>query len=114
VIAKGGTGQIIGKRAKEELAIFDILTRPEPALSGEGREEVKKVARQLLGRIHSLLGLDWRKKNQARARVQMAVEDMLYSLHHDLPGKYTDELYKQKCRSVFQHLFEKYVYSEVA
>ena len=105
---------------EEELAIFDILTRPEPALSREEREEVKKVARQLLGRIHSLLGLDWRKKNQARARVQMAVEDMLYSLHHDLPAKHTDELYRQKCTSVFQHLFEKYagegesVYSKVA
>jgi type I restriction enzyme R subunit len=105
---------------EEELAIFDILTRPEPALSGEEREEAKKVERQLLGRIHSLLGLDWRKKNQARARVQMAVEDMLYLLQHDPPGKYTDELYKQKCRSVFQQLFEKYsgegesVYSEVA
>jgi len=67
-----------------------------------------------------LLGLDWRKKNQARARVQMAVEDMLYSLHHDLPAKHTDELYRQKCTSVFQHLFEKYagegesVYSKVA
>ena len=105
---------------EEELAIFDILTRPEPALSGEEREEVKKVARQLLGRIHSLLGLDWRKKNQARARVQMVVEDMLYSLHHDLPERYSDELYSQKCTSVFQHLFEKYagegesVYSDVA
>jgi type I restriction enzyme R subunit len=50
----------------------------------------------------------------------MVVEDMLYSLHYDLPERYTDELYRQKCTSVFQHLFEKYagegesVYSNVA
>ena len=40
---------------EEELAIFDILTRPEPALSREEREEVKKVARQLLARPHSFV-----------------------------------------------------------
>jgi SAM-dependent methyltransferase len=74
--------------SEEELAIFDLLTRPEPALSTEEREEVKKVARQLLARIHSLLGLDWRNKNQSRARVRMAIEDTLYSLHHELPDKY--------------------------
>ncbi|HET9374957.1 MAG TPA: type I restriction enzyme endonuclease domain-containing protein [Chthoniobacterales bacterium] len=50
--------------SEEELAVFDILTRAAPELSAEEREEVKKVARQLLSRIHSLLGLDWRKKNQ--------------------------------------------------
>jgi type I restriction enzyme R subunit len=105
---------------EEELAVFDILTRPEPELLADEREEVKKVARQLLSRINSLLGLDWRKKNQARARVQMAIEDTLYALHHQLPGAYTDELYRKKCASVFQHLFEKYsgegdsVYASVA
>lgn len=105
---------------EEELAVFDILTRPGPELAAEEREEVKKVARQLLARMYSLLGLDWRKKSQARARVQMAIEDTLYALHHQLPSAYTDELYKKKCTSVFQHLFEKYsgegfsVYSQVA
>jgi len=105
---------------EEELAVFDILARPGPELAAEEREEVKKVARQLLARIHSLLGLDWRKKSQARARVQMAMEDTLYALHHQLPSRYTDELYKQKCTSIFQHVFEKYrgegesVYASVA
>jgi type I restriction enzyme, R subunit len=105
---------------EEELAVFDILTRPEPELTAEEREEIKKVARQLLARIHLLLGLDWRKKNQARARVQMAIEDTLYALHYQLPGAYTDAVYRKKCNSVFQYLFEKYsgegfsVYSQVA
>jgi type I site-specific restriction-modification system R (restriction) subunit len=52
---------------------------------------------------------------------QQAVEDRAtVPLHHDLPEKYSDALYRQKCTSVFQHLFEKYagegesVYSDVA
>jgi type I restriction enzyme R subunit len=32
---------------EEELAVFDILTRPGPELAAEEREEAKKVARQL-------------------------------------------------------------------
>ena len=35
---------------EEELVIFDILTRPSPALSTDERAEVKKVARELLTR----------------------------------------------------------------
>jgi len=38
-----------------ELVIFDILTRPAPDLSDAEREEVKKVAKQLLAKVQSLL-----------------------------------------------------------
>ena len=41
---------------EEELVIFDILTRPAPEMSPDERGEVKKVARELLGRLKSLLG----------------------------------------------------------
>ncbi len=53
---------------EEELVIFDILTRPSPELSAEERDEVKKVARQLLERLKALLVLDWRKRQSSRAR----------------------------------------------
>jgi type I restriction enzyme R subunit len=84
---------------EEELAVFDILTRPGPELTAEEREEVKKVSRQLLARIHSLLGLDWRKKNHARARVQMAIEARIDDngnaandeMQHRIPGYYCAE-----------------------
>jgi type I restriction enzyme R subunit len=51
---------------EEELVIFDILTRPSPGLSPAERDEVKKVARQLLERLKALLVLDWRKRQSSR------------------------------------------------
>ena len=36
---------------EEEPVIFDILTRPAPALNAAARAEVKKVARDLLNRL---------------------------------------------------------------
>ncbi len=41
--------------SEEELVIFDILTRPAPELSAKARDEVKKVARELLTRLKELL-----------------------------------------------------------
>ena len=65
--------------SEEELTVFDILTRPGPKLSAEEREEVKKVARQVLARLKSLLALDWRRQTQARAKVRLTIEDTLDS-----------------------------------
>jgi type I restriction enzyme R subunit len=89
--------------SEEELTVFDILTRPGPNLSPEEREEVKKVARQLLQRLQTLLVVDWRQKAQARSQVRLAIED---SLDDGLPRAYSPELYHQKCSAVFEHVFE--------
>ncbi len=89
--------------SEDELTVFDILTRPGPELSAGEREEVKKVARQLLKRLQSILVVDWRQRAQARAQVRLAIED---SLDDGLPRKYSPELYKQKCSAVFEHVFE--------
>src|SRR3546814_5235425 len=62
---------------EEELVIFDILPRPAPELGGEERAEVKKVARELLGRLKELLTLDWRRSVGARAKMKLAIEDKL-------------------------------------
>jgi type I restriction enzyme R subunit len=90
---------------EEELVILDILTRPAPELSPSERDEVKKVAKQLLARVKSLLVLDWRKRQSSRARVEDAIKD---SLDTGLPRAYTPELYQQKCSSVFEHFYESY------
>jgi type I restriction enzyme, R subunit len=90
---------------EEELVVFDILTRPAPELSKEERAEVKKVARQLLGRLKELLVLDWRKRQAARARVEDAIKD---TLDIGLPRAYSTDLYKQKCSAVFEHFYESY------
>jgi len=91
--------------SEEELTIFDILTRPGPELSTEEREEVKKVAHQVLVRLKSLLALDWRRQTQARAKVRLAIED---TLDQGLPRIYTPEIYQTKCSHLFEHVYESY------
>jgi type I restriction enzyme R subunit len=90
---------------EEELVIFDILTRPSPELGVEERAEVKKVARELLERLKTLLVLNWREKSTARSQLKLTIEDTLDS---GLPRTYTPELYQQKCSAVFEHVFESY------
>ena len=91
--------------SEAELTVFDILTRPGPELAPEEREEVKKVARQLLDRLRTLLALDWRRETRARAQVRLAIED---ALDMGLPRAYTPDLYQRKCSAVFEHIYERY------
>jgi type I restriction enzyme R subunit len=91
--------------SREELVIFDILTRPAPALSNEERAEVKKVAQELLDRIKALLVLNWKQKATARSQLRLSIEDVLDS---GLPRAYTPEIYQAKCDAIFEHVFESY------
>ena len=89
--------------SEEELTVFDLLTRPAIELTEKEQDEVKKVARELLATLkHEKLVLDWRKKQQARARVEKTVEEIL----DKLPRAYSKTLYDQKCSEVFQHIFD--------
>ena len=90
---------------EEELTIFDILTRPGPELSAEERDEVKKVARELLAHLNTLLVLDWRRRSSSRAQVRLAIEDRL---DDGLPRAYTKELFKSKSDALFEHVYEAY------
>ena len=74
-------------------------------LSTEERDEVKKVARELLDRLRALLVLDWRKRSSARAQIRLAIED---TLDDGLPRTYTKELYNTKCEALFEHVYESY------
>ena len=47
---------------EEELAIFDLLTQPDPVLTAEERETVKASAKKLLAHLHEKLVQDWRRK----------------------------------------------------
>jgi len=90
---------------EEELVVLDLLTRPGPELTMEERNEVKKVARQLLARLRGLLTVDWQKTAQTRARVREAIED---ALDDGLPRVYTPDVFKAKAGAVFQHVYERY------
>jgi type I restriction enzyme R subunit len=92
--------------SEEELAVFDILTRPGPDLSPQETEAIKKVCKELLAKLKTeKLVLAWRTKRTTRAAVRVEIEKMLDS---GLPEKYTTELFEQKCGVLFQHVLEKY------
>lgn len=90
--------------SEEELVIFDILTRPAPALTTAERDEVKKVAKDLLARLESLLVLNWRQKAAARSSIRLGIEDVLDTL----PAAYDRPLFAQKCSALFEHVYESY------
>jgi type I restriction enzyme R subunit len=91
--------------SEEELAMFDLLTKPDIKLTRAERAQVKQVAKELLVTLKAeRLVLDWRKRQQTRALVQLAIEEAL----DKLPSVYTKELYERKCEAVYQHVYDAY------
>jgi type I restriction enzyme R subunit len=91
---------------EEELAIFDLLTKPEMTLSKMEEKKVKKVAYDILETLQrEKLVLDWRKRQQSRAAVRQSIEMIL---DDGLPGSYTKELFQNKCEVVYQHIYDSY------
>ncbi len=91
---------------EEELAVFDILTRPGPELDPKETDTIKTVCRDMVAKLKTeKLVLDWRKRRTTRASVRVAIEKML---DDGLPEKYTVDLFEQKCGALFQHMLEKY------
>lgn len=92
--------------SEEQLALFDILTKPEPELTERDKQQVKAAARQLLEILkNEKLVLDWRKKQQARAEVLYTIEKVL---DDDLPRSFSTDLYRKKCELVYQHIYDNY------
>ena len=92
--------------SEEELAVFDLLTKPEFQLTVPQREEVKTAVKGLLETLkHENLVLDWRKQQQLRAQTEMTVQTIL---DEGLPDCYTDELFSQKSEVVYQHVYDSY------
>jgi len=91
--------------SEEELAVFDLITKPDMKLAKKDERQVKKVARDLLETLkREKLVLDWRKTQATRAAVRVAVEVKL----DELPEVYTKDIYAAKCDAVYQHVFENY------
>jgi type I restriction enzyme R subunit len=91
---------------EEELALFDLLTKPKIEMSVADRNKVKATARELLATLkEGKLVLDWRKRQQARAEVRVTIEKLL---DRGLPRAYTPELFEQKTTAVFQHVYDAY------
>jgi len=96
---------IVEKLSEEELAIFDLLTRPEMTLGKKEELQVKRVAQKLLETLkEEMFVLDWRKRQQSRAAVLVSIEETL----DILPRIYTPELFQNKCDLVYQHVYDSY------
>lgn len=90
---------------EEELALFDILTKPEIKMTEKEKLAVKKVVQSLLEKLkNEKLVLDWKKRQQSRADVRLVIETVL----DELPRTYTKDIYGKKCDLVFQHVFDSY------
>ena len=91
--------------SEEQLAVFDLLTRPALELTEAEKGRVKAISRQLLETLkRERLVLDWRQRQQSRAAVKVTVADIL----DELPERYTQEIYDQKCEVVYQHIYDCY------
>jgi hypothetical protein len=88
---------------EEELAIFDLLCEGAE-LSGKERDQVKTIAQQLLEKIRDDLVIDWRKKQQTKARVK----DHIQAVLDDLPDSYDDGKWDNAFDSVYQHVYQAY------
>ena len=93
--------------SEEELALFDILTKPDPVLSKIEQAEVKKVCRELLATLkREKLVLDWREKQQAKAAVMQTLKMSL--LPSKLPSAFTKEMRAEKMARAYAHVYDHY------
>lgn len=94
------------KLTEEELAIFDLLTNPEPKLSKAEEQEVKRVARSLLERLRDLTGaIDWVRGQETRGAVWTEIRQRL----NELPEPpYPQALWDTKVAQVWDFVLRRY------
>ena len=102
----------------EELAVFDILSRPKLKMTKKDEQQVKATAKQLLEKLkEQKFVLDWKKRTRTRADVQVTIEDVLWDKVPQPP--YTPEIKNEKSVLVYQHVYDSYygsgrsIYSEI-
>lgn len=91
---------------EEELAIFDLLTYPEPKLTKEEEREVKRVARSLLEKLHHLTdAIDWVRGQETRGAVWTEIRQRL----NELPeNPYPQALWDSKVEQVWDFVLRRY------
>lgn len=91
---------------EEELALFDIITKPAPEMSDNEVTQVKAMCRELLKTLkQEKLVLDWRKKAQAKGDVRRTLEIVF---DRGLPESFDEAVYNEKCEAAFHHLMTSY------
>jgi len=91
--------------SEEELALFDILTKPEPVLTKAEQADVKKVCRELLETLRrEKLVFDWREKQQTKAAVMQTLKMEM----RRLPVQYTKDIRDEKFARAYAHVYDHY------
>lgn len=90
---------------EEELALFDKLKKPK--LAEKEKNQIKKVAKDLLIKLkkNGINAVDWRKKQQIKAKVRIEIEQQLSTLK---PKPYSQNDCLKKSNVVFQHFYDNY------
>jgi type I restriction enzyme R subunit len=91
--------------SENELAIFDLLTKPEPKITMAQELAVKKVARDLLEKLEDQLAIaGWQAKQQTRAAVQTTIRFTL----NELPEEpYPEPIWNEKVEAVWAFIFAR-------
>ena len=90
---------------EDELAVFDLLTKPKPKLTKAQEVAVKKVARDLLEKLQDQLAVaEWQAKQQTRAAVQSTIRFTL----NELPEEpYPEPVWNEKVDAVWAFIFAR-------
>nr|WP_312162541.1 type I restriction enzyme endonuclease domain-containing protein [Brevundimonas diminuta] len=91
---------------EEELAIFDLLTTPEPKLTKAEEQDVKRVARALLEKLYDLTdAIDWVRGQETRGAVWTEIRQRL----NELPeNPYPQALWDNKVEQVWDFVLRRY------
>lgn len=86
-----------------ELAVFDLLTHPEPKLTKAEEAAVKKVSRELLAKLQKeLLVTRWQENVQTRDAVKSEIRFKL----NELPeSPYPEDVWNEKVEAVWAFVF---------
>jgi type I restriction enzyme R subunit len=91
--------------SEEELAVFDLLTRPEPKLTKSEEVAVKQVARDLFLKLREHLSVkNWRIGQETRGVVESTIRFTL----NELPEEpYPEPLWVNKVDAVWAYIFSR-------
>lgn len=90
---------------EEELALFDVLTQPDPQLPDAKRDEVKDIAKALLDKLRALFqGINWQANPTMRAKVRSTIKATL----RGLPDEYDDLIWEAKVAATVDWVFRRY------
>ena len=88
-----------------ELAIFDLLTKPAPKLTDGELRKVRAAAHRLLTHIEETLVLDWKKKEESKAALRVAIRQVLDDA---LPDAYERQIFDEKRQAIYEHIYASF------